>query len=380
MNAASPDQADVKVSVAMITYNHEAFIAQAINSVLMQQVNFNYELVIGEDCSTDNTRSIVTDFRDRHPDKIRLVVSNVNVGANKNEARTLQACRGQYIAFLEGDDYWTDPAKLQKQVDFLESQPGCALCFHDVMMISEDGACVAESYSPPNRKPIYTLDDILERCFIQSCSVMLRNGLVLEYPNQFKNVLNGDWVLFILNAQHGDIGYLDERMAAYRLHPGGVWTSRGRVNKLEQILPLYGLFYNYLGESHGAAVRAGACTTIATCAAALYDASETDSLSSSLAFVRTALASAVEAGYYDPAFERTTQASSYESLGFTAYKKQDMRTVRYCFARALALSPSLARNTGIWSILFEAIFGKSASDLRKAIVSRLHAGGSTPVA
>ena len=114
---------DPLVSVKMITYNHEPYIAQAIEGVLIQDTDFPIELVIGEDCSTDRTREIVLDYQKHYPKIIRLITSEKNVGAKENGYRTEQACRGKYIAFCEGDDYWHQPLKLQKQVDFLESNP-----------------------------------------------------------------------------------------------------------------------------------------------------------------------------------------------------------------------------------------------------------------
>jgi len=118
------------LSIVTITYNHEPFIAKTIEGVLMQQVNFPIEFIIAEDCSTDGTRAICQQYADQYPELIRLITSESNVGAIANERRAMQAARGKYIAFCEGDDYWTDPLKLQKQVDFLESHPDYSVTFH----------------------------------------------------------------------------------------------------------------------------------------------------------------------------------------------------------------------------------------------------------
>ncbi|NCC99035.1 MAG: glycosyltransferase [Bacteroidia bacterium] len=118
------------LSVVTITYNHEPFIAKTIEGVLMQQVNFPIELIIAEDCSTDGTRAICQRYAEQYPDLIRLITSESNVGAVANERRAILAARGKYIAFCEGDDYWTDPLKLQKQVDFLELHPEYSVTFH----------------------------------------------------------------------------------------------------------------------------------------------------------------------------------------------------------------------------------------------------------
>src|SRR5579864_5088925 len=118
----------MKVSVMMITYNHERFIAQALESVLAQRVNFDYEIVIGEDCSTDRTREILLEFCRRYPKRIVPLLKDKNVGAMRNVEATLAACRGQYLALLEGDDYWTCEDKLQRQIDFLDEHPDYAIC------------------------------------------------------------------------------------------------------------------------------------------------------------------------------------------------------------------------------------------------------------
>ncbi|MBP5322509.1 MAG: glycosyltransferase [Bacteroidaceae bacterium] len=118
------------VSVVTITYNHAPYIAKCIEGVVMQQVDFPMEFIIAEDCSTDGTRAICEEYAAKYPDLIRLITSERNVGYNPNELRAMRAARGKYIAYCEGDDYWTEPQKLQRQVDFLESHPDYSVCFH----------------------------------------------------------------------------------------------------------------------------------------------------------------------------------------------------------------------------------------------------------
>jgi len=370
MITARANSTGIKVSVCMITYKHEAYIAQAIESVLMQETDFAVELVIGEDCSTDNTRAIVLEYARRHPDRIRPLLPERNQGMMPNFIATMQACRGQYIALCEGDDYWTDPHKLQKQVEFLEAHPECAMCFHDVSFVSHQNSVVSDSYPPPGKKAFYTLDDIVERCFIQTCSVLLRNGLLSEYLEWFADVTNGDWPLFVMMARRGNIGFLDEVMASYRIHGHGVWSSQGTVDRLQRILPLYELFFEYLDGANVAAIRKGACTTIAACAAAIYESNSDADLTPSLSYIETALASAIEAGYADRSFERVTWAQKLWALGFTAYQKHHMSNVRYCFSRALALDPTLSKNLGILSLGFEALCGSRLSAFRRKLLAR----------
>ena len=244
----------VKASVMMITFNHEPFIAQAIDSVLMQEVDFDYELVIGEDCSTDATRSIVTDYQARHPDKIRLLLPDRNLGMMRNFERTYGACRGQYLAILDGDDYWTSAGKLERQVKFLDGNTDFSLCFGRVNVEREGGANHGE-WPPANTKDVSDLADLVEENFIPTCSVMYRRGLVPSFPEWMFSLDMGDWPLHILHAQHGKIGYLRETMAVYREHRGGTWSSRGTAKKYCDLIKVYKCIDEYLGYRFSSRIR-----------------------------------------------------------------------------------------------------------------------------
>lgn len=246
----------MKVSVLMVTYNHENFIAQAIDSALMQKVNFEYEIVIGEDCSTDHTRDIVIGYQQRYPDTIRLLLPERNSGGHKNFVQTYKACQGEYIALLDGDDYWTSPHKLQKQVDFLDSHPECAICFHSVKVICDDCSQGPGIFPPVRQKEIYTLKDLLVENFIPTCSTMFRNGLFGEFPDWFYVLPMGDWALLILNAQYGSIGYINEVMGAYRFHSGGVWSMTGDIRKSQGFLEFYKVMNPYFNFRYDRIIRA----------------------------------------------------------------------------------------------------------------------------
>ena len=127
------------VSVWMLPFNHEAYIRQALEGVLMQQTSFPYEIIVGDDCSTDNTRTILLEFQSRFPDRVRLRLARENLYSKnlKQSVGVFGACRGEYVALCEGGDYWTNPQKLQKQVDFLEANPDFAGCLHDVQIDDE---------------------------------------------------------------------------------------------------------------------------------------------------------------------------------------------------------------------------------------------------
>ena len=230
-----------RVSILVITYNQEHLISQAINSILSQEVNFAYEIVIGEDASTDRTREIVVELGSQYPDKIRVLLRDpeeadrdrrIGLAGKINYLTTLRECRGEYIAHLDGDDYFTSPHKLQRQVDFLDAHPECAICFHNVAAIYENGNAGPETLCSPEQKPITDIEELLWGNFIPACSIMFRREPLLEIPDWFLTVKMGDWPLNILKAQQGKIGYIDEVMAAYRVHAAGVWTLRKRSHQI----------------------------------------------------------------------------------------------------------------------------------------------------
>ena len=238
MSAVSPERSRAKddteasaalpkVSVAVITYNHEKFIGKAIESVLTQEIEVGVELVIGEDCSVDSTRSIVETYATRFPGVIRLVTSNENVGVMKNFVRTIEACRGDYIAFLEGDDYWTSEDKLRLQTAFLDEHPDCALCHHRVSYLNDaTGEIVSEFPLPQQRMERTTGSELVNGNFIQTCSLMIRRKAIPRLSTYFAKLKLGDWPICVLASQNGWIGYIDQNMGVYRLHPGSAWSAQ----------------------------------------------------------------------------------------------------------------------------------------------------------
>jgi len=240
----------MKVSVLMITYNHEKFIAQAINSILMQQTDFDYEIIVGDDFSKDRTRAILDSYKKKHPSKIRLLFPDRNLGMHRNFIQTLNSCQGQYVAILEGDDYWTSPYKLQKQVDFLDKEPSYSTCFHKASVISQDTGEEILVLPPKDyQKATLTIDDLLLINFMATASVMFRRGLFHGFPDWTYNLSMLDWVLHILNSEHGNIGYIDESMSVYRIHSAGVWSSKSPVQQILTKLDFYNHLITYLDKS-----------------------------------------------------------------------------------------------------------------------------------
>jgi len=225
--------ANPKVSVAMITYNHERFIAQAIESVLMQETDFPVELIIGEDCSTDSTRRIVEEYARKYPNVIRAIIHERNVGMSNNAVAAESACRGQYEACLEGDDYWIHPRKLQKQAQLMDANPHYSMCGTATKIIARaaDGTEKdAGLIRPISLKPNYDLRDFLQGYPMHTSSVLIRRGMV-AFPQWMTEVINRDTCVFALHAEKGPAGFLDEVMSCYRLHCGGIWTGKSILTR-----------------------------------------------------------------------------------------------------------------------------------------------------
>ncbi len=237
-----------KVSVCLITYNHEKYIAEAIESVLMQQTDFDYELVIGEDCSTDRTREILLKYKDKYPDKVRLLLPERNLGMMINLVKTLKECHGEYIAILEGDDYWTDKCKLQKQVSFFEKNPGYSICFHKVTVHHEYD--IAKNYeSNKDQCEDTSFTDLCMENYMATASVVYSKLKTSELPDWFVKAPVGDWTLHLFNAQFGKIKFLEDNMAVYRQHNNGIWSTLTGKHQLTKSLMLYDFFIEHFPKN-----------------------------------------------------------------------------------------------------------------------------------
>ena len=238
----------MKVSVLLITYNHAPFIAQAIDSILMQETEYPFEVVIGDDFSTDNTRTIVIDYQKRYPDKIRLVLPdrNLGLGGNRMFLELLKNCQGSYVAFLDGDDYWTSDHKLQCQADFLDSHPEYSMCFHNTRVIYEDGIRTPYDFNPDNQKLVTGVEDLLSGNFIQTCSAMIRRDLFNDIPDWLYTIEPQDWAIYVLAAELGPIGYIPETMGVYRRHRGAIFFGLDRIQHLEKAVVFYELMSDKL--------------------------------------------------------------------------------------------------------------------------------------
>jgi glycosyltransferase involved in cell wall biosynthesis len=227
------------VSVVLRTFEHGRYVGQAIESVLIQRPPFPFELVIGEDCSTDGTREIVRGYAEHFPGRVRAVLPEQNLGHGQILLRAVEATRGRLLAYLDGDDYWTEPGKLARQVAYLEANPRCHACFHDVSLVYDQAGMPSGAVKPGLAEATFSLEDVLAECFVGAPSMLLRREIAAGLPQWAWESAWIDWLFHIRAAERGPLGYIPEPMAAYRVHEGGMFSSLDRVNQLDEDLRFY---------------------------------------------------------------------------------------------------------------------------------------------
>ena len=224
----------------VVTYNHEQFVRQALDSALAQRLPQPYEILVSEDCSTDGTREIVQEYAESHPHLIRLLLSERNLHSNEVVARGFRAARGRYVALLDGDDYWTSDDKLRAQVAFLDARPDFTICFHNVQVVDEQSQSTGRLWNAPGQPEVSGLHELLRGNFIATSSVVYRRAAVAEVPAWYDGFFPvTDWPLHVLYAREGQIGYLDQTFSVYRLHGGGLFSTLGEREKLEANADFY---------------------------------------------------------------------------------------------------------------------------------------------
>lgn len=243
---------DVLVSINCITYNHEKYIKRAIESFLMQKTNFKFEIVIGEDCSTDNTKKIIEDYIKKYPNKIRMITDKENVGARKNGLRIHNVSKGKYIAVCEGDDYWTNPNKLQKQVDYMEQNPECTMVFHNAEKLNDvskksEGTMINENIGDKK----CDISDIIDFRFIPTASIMYRKYTKDNLPEWYMTAVVGDLASNLIVTSYGYAYYINEVMSVYRVgninSAVGMWDIQQKFinQKIERCKKFIDIFDNF---------------------------------------------------------------------------------------------------------------------------------------
>jgi glycosyltransferase involved in cell wall biosynthesis len=252
-----------KVSVYVTTYQHARFINKCLDQILAQKTSFSFEIVIGEDSSTDGTREICISYAEAHPDKIRLYLRDRKLTSmfsddgkfykSLNGVFTSRSCRGEYIAMCEGDDYWTDPLKLQKQVDFLEANPEYVMVFGNTAL-EIDG-----KLKPPTKDDFsFQRSDLLKSNILgtKTCVSLFKNVLHKSDFFMFNKVVFGDWLLWIMLLKYGKGYVMKDVLGVYRIHGGGIWSSLSEEEKFVGLLNFYDFISANLEELRETAKQA----------------------------------------------------------------------------------------------------------------------------
>jgi glycosyltransferase involved in cell wall biosynthesis len=219
------------VSILCVTYNHESFVGECIEGFLKQEVDFPVEIIIHDDASTDRTQAILTDYASRHPGLFRLILREQNLRQRGGKAAPalIERARGRYIAWCDGDDYWTDPRKLALQTTLLEANPEYVASFHEASEVSEDGTMLRPFNLPERGRRDYSADDLIAlRWGWILLSTMCFRNVLKDFPPEYFLVSNGDLFIARLLGFHGAAKYQGDaiRPNGYRQHPGGIWSMQ----------------------------------------------------------------------------------------------------------------------------------------------------------
>lgn len=237
------------LSISCITYNHIEFIAEAIDGFLMQETTFPVEILIHDDASTDGTDQVVADYHRQYPDLIKPIYQCVNQhsqGVRVSMKFQYPRVRGKYVALCEGDDYWTHPNKLQKQVDFLEKNPQASFVFHNAVVLDEVSKKVSLYDTEANGR-WYCRADLIKRNMIPTASKVTRTALIAR-DIQLPVGVPGDWVGHFTESDYGNFYYTPDVMSVYRIHPSGIWSSQDDLKRIANTLRTLDYFETLNGD------------------------------------------------------------------------------------------------------------------------------------
>ena len=240
------DDANPELSVLLVTYNHAKYVAQALDSILMQRTDFDFEIVVADDCSTDSTLSIIKEY-EKHCSQLRVLPTTANVGISRSYQRGFEACRGRYIAVLEGDDYWISPRKLQATSAFLDRNPHCSFCFHRIIRYQQHPETVAVFPEHWTAEQILTANELANGNFIGGFSTCVyRSEIIGALKPQLWTLDIREWLFNVVVAEHGPIGYVPQILSVYRAHPEGIWSQKSFSETLPEFIKLIDSYDEFL--------------------------------------------------------------------------------------------------------------------------------------
>lgn len=221
---------DILVSIECMAYNHEKYISKALESFIMQKTNFNFEIIVHDDASTDKTAAIIEEYRKKYPNIIKPIYQKENQYSKGKKIGTilLEKMQGKYIAFCEGDDYWTDQYKLQKQIDYMEKNPECGMCFHTVEILDDNSGEIIGKIKPYNRNRIASTEDIImgDGGFIGTNSLVYKTESMRKELKFYLECQVEDYPIQIYNSTQKYAYFMEEEMSVYRVNTGISWTDK----------------------------------------------------------------------------------------------------------------------------------------------------------
>jgi glycosyltransferase involved in cell wall biosynthesis len=246
-----------KISVIITSFNHERYIKQCLDSILDQKGNYNLEIILGDDCSTDNTNEILRQYSEMYPVTLKMMPKQDNMGVTKNLKRCLDACQGDFIAICEGDDYWTDEYKLQKQMEFLEEHKDYSMCFSACMLfIEKENRFILHAGQNSLNKDTITTEDLIETNYMGNFSCcMYRTDAIRKLPAEIFNFFTVDWMFNMACGEVGRIGFIKNPMSVYRLHSNGVWSGKSTREQNDFLIQCIGTYNKFLNYKYKAQFR-----------------------------------------------------------------------------------------------------------------------------
>ena len=246
-----------EVSVLLVTYNHAKYIRQALDGVMMQQTSFDVEVVIADDHSQDSTLEIIRERGGCGP-RVRILPTEGKLGITQNYKRGFDACRGRYVAVLEGDDFWISPRRLELLYTFLQQHPECPLCFNRIIRLDEAAgdAALHPTFGAGDESGFFTARQLARENFIGNMSTCVyRRDAIDGLEPQLWSLKFREWPFNIVVARRGLIGYVSDVMSVYRAQPGGIWSQKAPAEQRAALLELIGAYNEYLGLEFDAEFR-----------------------------------------------------------------------------------------------------------------------------